>query len=243
MNKTVWKSSAEIRHNLAGAQMVSIFSCGWCANLSETGGLKGMHYLADMLRGWGKEVVLQRCFILCCSQEGMAQALHSYKKKIEKSDALVIISCSAGIKAAFLCNPPVRVVSVTDTVGSIPATWEDDPVASSACLSCGQCVITHTGGICPLSKCPAQEKYGPCPDYFDGRVACAQDPLRACIWAEIARRGDLEALRELAAIHETDGDNRLQSPAHRATAPWLRGIAGKILAGVRGLPRVVPFLK
>ncbi len=243
MNKSVWKSSAEIQHALAGAQKVAIFSCGWCANLSETGGIRGMHYLADMLRGWGKEVVVQRCFILCCSQEGMAQALRVYRKKIEKSDALVVLSCSAGLKTAFLCKPPARVVAVTDTVGSIPVTWEDDPVASSACISCGSCVITYTGGICPMSKCPAGAKYGPCSDYYDGRVECAQDPLRSCIWAEIARRGDLEALRKLAAIHKTEGENRLHSPPHGATAPWLRGVAGRVLAGVRGLPRIVPFLK
>lgn len=243
MNRSVWKSSAEIQHALADAQRVALFSCGWCANLSDAGGIRGMHYMADMLRGWGKEVVLQRCFILCCTQESMAQAFRVYKKRLEKCDALVVISCSSGVKAAFLCNPPLRVVAVTDTVGSVPVTWEEDPVASSVCTSCGQCVITYTGGICPVSKCPAQAKYRPCPEYYEGRVACAQDPLRACIWAEIIRRGDLDALRELASIHETDGENRLLSPPHKPTPPWLRGIAGRIVAGVRGLPHIVPFLR
>lgn len=242
MNKTIWKPSAEIRHALAGAEKVAIFSCGWCANLSETGGFTGMDYLAGLLRDWGKEVVMKRCFILCCSQEGMAQALRVYGKKLEESDALVVISCSAGLKSAFLCRPPVRVVAVTDTVGSIPATWEDDPVASSACVSCGSCVITFTGGICPLNKCPLQQKYGPCPDYYDGRTECAQDPLRGCIWTEIERRGDLAALQELAAIHASGGE-RMSSPPHKATVPWLRRVAGRIVAGTRGLQRVVPFLK
>ncbi|RJP30052.1 MAG: hypothetical protein C4536_10800 [Actinobacteria bacterium] len=243
MNKTIWKSSAEIQHALKGARKVAVFSCGWCANLSEAGGLKGMDYLAGLLRGWGKEVVMQRCFILCCSHEGMAQAMRIYKDRLEESDALVILSCSAGLKSAFLCRPPVRIVAATDMVGSVPVTWVDDPVASSACISCGNCVIAFTGGICPLGRCPAREKYGPCPDFYTGRMECAQDPQRACIWSEIERRGDLAALRELAALHAEHGEDRLSSPSHKATASWMRKTAGRIVAGVRGLPRMVPFLK
>ena len=165
-----------------------------------------------------------------------------HSRDIAASDALIVISCAAGVKSAFLCRPGVAVIAVTDSVGSVPITRQDDFVARSSCTSCGHCVITFTGGICPLSECPSQKKYEPCSRYLEGDGRCVVDVARDCVWREIERRGDLAALEMLRRMHDSSGEERLSIPGRRASPAFLRRLSGWMVARARWFGRLVPFI-
>lgn len=55
------------------------------------------------------------------------------------------------------------------------------------CHCCGQCVLSHTGLVCPMS-CPRQIRNGPCGGSMDGH--CEVYPDRKCVWARIHKRVD-----------------------------------------------------
>jgi hypothetical protein len=242
MNKSGWKSAEEIRYSLGDAKKVTIFACTVCANLSLTGGIRGIRFLKGILAEWGIETVAASCVTVCCSEEIMKQAIKMHARAIASSDALIVISCAAGVKSAFLCRPGVAVVAAADSVGSVPITRQDDPVARSNCTSCGHCVITFTGGICPLSECPSQKKYEPCARYLEGNGRCVVDASRDCVWREIERRGDLAALQRLGRMHEGDGEERLSVPARRSSPALLRRFSGWMVARARWFGRLVPFI-
>ncbi|MBN2028033.1 MAG: methylenetetrahydrofolate reductase C-terminal domain-containing protein [Actinobacteria bacterium] len=242
MNKSAWKSAQELDYMLGDAGKVSILSCGICANLSDTGGPRGIRFMRKTLEAAGREVVCARSVTACCAEEIMRQALRINAKSIRDSDALVIISCAAGVKSAFLCEPGIPVIPAADSVGSVPVSRLEDPVARSLCTNCGHCVIAFTGGICPLSECPSGKKYEPCARYGERGDMCVVDDSRRCIWREIERRGDLEALRELGRIHGEDSFRRLAPDGSVPSPRFLRRLSGWLVARAGWFARLVPFI-
>ncbi len=53
------------------------------------------------------------------------------------------------------------------------------------CHCCGQCVLSHTKYVCPMS-CPRQVRNGPCGGSMDGH--CEVYPERKCVWVRIHNR-------------------------------------------------------
>jgi len=243
MVKTEWKSKAEIQYSLGNADRVSILSCAACANLCDKGGSVGIRILKKLLKEWNKEVVFSSCITACCSEEIMRQALKRHRRKISRSDALIVLSCSSGVKSACLCETEVPVIAVLDTVGITPITHQDNTLTRSLCTTCDHCVIAYTGGICPLAECPARKKYGPCKDYPKHGTQCAIDPNIDCVWKDIEKTGDLPALKRLEQLHKTEGASRFRSDIIGWKSPsLLRTIAGKIAARPGILEKVVRFI-
>jgi len=243
MNKTRWKPTDEIKYSLRNTKKVSILSCGLCANLSNTGGTIGIKVLKELLAQWDKEVVFSRCIIACCPQDIMEQALDIYRKSISKSDALVILSCAAGIKSAYLCRPQIPIISALDPIGSVAISGEENPIARSACNACGQCVITYTGGICPISECPSKHKYGPCKQYPENGTQCAVDESRDCIWKIIAEKGDLVALEKIGRLHKERDNERPVTPEIKHAPPLVKKAFGWFSARSRGLENIIRILQ
>jgi hypothetical protein len=230
MIKTKWKSRAELEHALRNAKKIAIFSCGTCANIIDTGGPTGMEAMKKLAMELGKEVVIAEVALACCAEELMRPAFNIHRKALANCDAMVIISCAGGVKSAIVSNPGVPVIAALDTLGSAPVTFQDSPVARSVCTTCGHCVLNFTGGICPISECPTKRKYGPCDKAPKEGTVCGVNPEKDCVWVEIAKRGDLKALEELASIHKKDEESLYEPPIRTAPAkpgskPFLKSIA------------------
>jgi len=68
------------------------------------------------------------------------------------------------------------------------------------CQSCGQCVLSHTGFVCPM-RCPKQMRNGPCGGYNNRH--CEVNPDKLCAWIEIwESTSQLERARELLDYEE-----------------------------------------
>ncbi len=208
MHKTRFKPAAEIQHALSEVHRVAIIACGFCANWNGVGGLRGAHFLRRRLNAWGKEVLAVQAVSAACCETIMRECLHlALKPHRAQCEALIVLSCAAGLKTAFLCEPGLPIYGALDSLGSTTITRREDPVARSLCTFCGHCVLSFTGGICPLAHCKAQRAYGPCaraPLTGPCRI-CVLDPARECVWREIIARGvDLQALEHLQVLHQSD---------------------------------------
>ena len=230
---TKYKSPEEIKHSLGSARRVAVFSCSGCANMNQIGGLRGMRFLRKQLEEWGYEVVVAASPLGCCSTAVMERTVKTYiKPRRESIDALVQISCMAGIKNAFYFNPGLKVVAAADPMGvetllPLDAYYSDrgeDMVAFGLCTPCGHCVLSFTTGICPYVECPAKSLYGPCenaPGPGDNGLCC-RDEGHPCVWRIIADRGgDLEDLRELERMHRDRDLQRIPS-VERDTAGGIK---------------------
>ncbi len=238
MIETKYKSAEEMRYSVGEAERIAILSCGACANLCDVGGIRGMEFIRKLLEGWGRKVVAARTVVACCPEPIMKQAQKTVLRS-SNIDALVIISCAAGVKSAFLCEPGVPVIAACDSVGAGPVTHKngdvDGFVAYTLCSSCGHCVISHTAGICPLAACRAKNLYGPCSKSPEEGTQCALDQKSDCVWKEIERRGaGLTALQELKRIHEANKQTRLPSLSTKASPTYLKRFVGDVGVWIPG---------
>ncbi len=232
MIETKYKSAEEIRYSVGKAESIAILSCGACANLCDVGGVRGMEFIRKLLEEWGKRVVAARTIIACCPEPIMKQAQRRVLRS-SKVDALIVISCAAGVKSAFLSEPGVPVIAACDSVGAGPVTPKDecidDLVAHTLCSSCGHCVLSYTVGICPVAACRAKSCYGPCSKAPEEGTQCALDPTSDCVWKEIERRGaNLAVLQELKRIHEANKKARLPSLSAKASPTYIKRFVGNM---------------
>ena len=179
----------------------------------------------------------------CCPEEAVRQALRIFGKRILKSDALVILSCASGVKSVYLCDPGVPVVAVLDTVGGVPVTRREKSMINSLCHTCGSCVLTYSGGICPLTMCTAGEKYEPCRAFPPDGTKCAMDPERDCAWKEIAKKGNLEALKHLSQLHKAGGERPSFTGEEKFSSSFLRKLTGWAAARGRIFERPARWIK
>lgn len=205
MFKTIWKPKQEIEHSLQNAKRISIIACDSCAKGSGTGGSDGINSLKKLINDLGKDVIFSDIITACCVEPLMKQAIMKDLEVIKNCDALIIDSCASGVKAAHICNPEIPIIGVLDSVGCVVLTDQDNIIARSICKGCGQCVITYTAGICPLSDCPKRTKYEPCEKALENGNQCTVNPYKNCVWEEIKKSGgDLIALRELSKMHKSE---------------------------------------
>ena len=248
MNRSGWKSIDEMEFLLRGYDKLSVISCGTCANLSGTGGTAGLRSIVPVLEKMGKKILFSRCIIACCPEELMWRAMKTYRRRIRKTDAIVVLSCAAGIKSANLVDPGYRIpiVSLLDSVGSSPVINHDYPgnaLSRSLCRSCGHCVLSLTGGICPVDICPSRSKYGPCPKAPAGEGPCAMIPGVACVWREIEKTSDAGRLRELSGFHRASGYSRFHTKDVRNLFPVLRGLTARAAVRMNFLSWIITLFK
>lgn len=243
MLMSVWKSEDEIQQALGDAQRIAVLSCNVCANLNGTGGKRGLRQMKRLLKKWGRDIVVARTVNVCCSEEIMRQCLRIYiEPKRESCDALVMLCCAGGIKCAFICNPGVPIVAALDSIGSGVVATSMTPVQAGICNFCDHCVLTFTGGICPLAECPAKSKYKPCNKASTDGTACAVEPERQCVWKTIEREGDLTALASLAKMHKLKNYNRIPAVAFNGSPAYIRKTSGWFMARIPGISWLVDLI-
>jgi methylenetetrahydrofolate reductase (NADPH) len=89
------------------------------------------------------------------------------------------------------------------------------------CQSCGNCVLSHTGFVCPM-RCPKGQRNGPCGGAMDGM--CEVDTSKRCVWDEIWESTvRLDRVDLLTGNYEGPPDWRLYG-----TSAWENMVAGRL---------------
>jgi ferredoxin len=188
--KEIWEMVKEFKKIL-------VLGCKGCVTVCNVGGSKEAAILASALRISGKRTgadtqVDERTLERQCDPEYVAEVedvIHGY-------DALISIACGVGPQFLSERYPSARVFPGVNTkfMGGAVAHG----IWSERCAGCGQCVVHHFGGLCPIARCSKSLLNGPCGGSDNGKCEISKEV--DCIWdiivTKMMGRGRLSELMD-----------------------------------------------
>lgn len=214
------KDFHEIVEAATGFRRVLVVGCGTCVAVCLTGGEKEAGLLAAQLDIAAQMGDRDQVFdVACVERQCDREFLDELAGRISEYDALLSLACGAGIQFLAERYPDRPVLAGVDTtfigVNEAVGLWQEK------CRACQACVLTVTGGICPVTLCPKGLLNGPCGGMTDGR--CETDPERDCAWALIYRRlEETGRLDNIRAILPPRGHSRSSLPGRQIHPAYLR---------------------
>lgn len=193
------KPVSKILESLEKDKNIFILACDGCPESAETGGQAGVEELKKELEKAGKTVVSGTIIDFLCNKVLVGIRLMGFKEKLDKADAVLILSCGIGVQAvANMVEKAVIPALDTVSMGGFQGLWPSD----ERCAQCGDCVLDSTGGVCPITFCSKTLLNGACGGTTkDGK--CEIDKEKDCGWHLIYERlkktGKLEKLKKIHA--------------------------------------------
>jgi len=218
MNATQRKPNDEVLASLADAAKVFLLGCQGCPIGCETGGPPWVQDLTALLQGAGKQVTGSALIDMICNKAIVGLRLARVVDALAAADAILVGSCGVGVQAVGNMVGR-RAVPALDTIcmGDYQGLWP----SQERCAECGECLLAHTGGLCPITLCAKSLVNGQCGGTGnDG--ACEVSKDHPCGWHLIYERlkalGRLDDMRRLQAPR--DFRKRDISDANRRTIRW-----------------------
>ncbi len=183
-----------ILEEIKNFKKIFIFGCQLGSARCKNGGLKEAYKLAGYLESKGFKVVGVKspggtCILENLENKGLLREAET------KADVVVSLACGAGTQLiAENLSIPVRTGVSTLFIG----VERGGKYFEEYCIACGDCVISDTGGICPVARCPKSLVNGPCGGAIAGK--CEVDPDVPCVWYLIEER--MESVGELENLNE-----------------------------------------
>ncbi len=160
-----------------------IMGCNGCAYSSGSGGPEQVAEMKQKLTEAGKTVTGTKSVEFLCSKALVKSSLKGKLDQVKAADAVLALTCGIGIQCvAASINKPVYPGCNTVNRGGIRGEWE----GTERCDECGQCLLYHTGGICPITACTKSLVSGACGGANHGK--CEIDKNRDCGWELIYER-------------------------------------------------------
>jgi hypothetical protein len=186
----------EIRAYLEKDKSVFIVGCHGCAESSGSGGPVQVAEMKKKLEEAGKNVTGTKVVDFLCSKALVKSELKGKVDQLKAADAVLVLTCGIGIQCvAASVNKPVYPGCNTVNMGGSRGEWE----GSERCFECGQCLLYHTGGICPLTACTKSLVSGACGGANHGNCEISKD--RPCGWEliydRLKERGRLHLLNDM----------------------------------------------
>ncbi len=175
------KPLEEILELLQDFKRVFVVGCELGSGRCKNGGLREVKWLAEEFKRRGFEVVGTVSPGGACILERVDRNVID---KINSAGAEVVVSLACGAGTQVVAeNVSIPVLTGVDTlfIGAEKGSFFEE-----YCIACGDCIISQTGGICPVARCPKSLVNGPCGGAIGG--VCEVDPALKCIWFEIERR-------------------------------------------------------
>lgn len=187
--------------NIGGDETLFIVACGGCPVGAETGGLLRARALAKELEARGKKVTGCAEIDFLCNKALVGVRLGRVVEKLNGVGALVVSSCGIGVQAvASMTDLPVHPSLDTVTMGFHQGLWP----SAERCGECGDCKLSDTGGLCPVTACSKSLLNGQCGGAKDGM--CEVHREKPCGWQQIYERlsqqGRLDRIRRLCGVRD-----------------------------------------
>jgi ferredoxin len=204
------KPFEEIKEMLKNYKNILVLGCGTCVAVCLTGGKKQVELLASALRMANKidgndVTVGERTLGRQCEPKFVDQLTDD----VQKYDVVLSMGCGAGVQelAQKLKKIPVLPAMNTRFIGSA----DEEGNFTEMCAACGDCILSFTGGICPVANCPKGLLNGPCGGTKDGKCEVSNDI--PCAWVMIYERlKDLGKLDDIKKIMSPKKWSRNQRP-------------------------------
>ncbi|MFC2013874.1 methylenetetrahydrofolate reductase C-terminal domain-containing protein, partial [Chloroflexota bacterium] len=186
----------EIKESIKDHENVLILGCGTCVSVCMAGGEKEVELLASQLRMASKlegkkleiaEATIQRQ----CDRE----YIEPITEMARGYGAVISMGCGAGVQFVAEMLEPLPVIPALNT--RFIGVTEAEGVWMERCRACGNCMLAHLGGVCPVTICAKGLINGPCGGSRLGKCEAGDD--KDCAWEMIYRRlkqqGRLDNLR------------------------------------------------
>jgi len=211
------KPTAEILGSLRPGERVFVLACGGCAEVCRAGGEEALAKLRTTLAMAGHPVVEGVALAFLCNKALVGLRLARWAAAMDEAASVLVASCGVGVQAvAGVVDLPVHPASNTVTFGEFQGVWP----SGERCDRCGDCVLDHTGGICPVTTCPKELLHGPCGGAHGGE--CELEPGRPCGWQRIYDRLAQSGRLDLLDRYVEPKDRKLQHdvPLSRRRSTW-----------------------
>lgn len=194
------KPIEEITASISGYKKILVVGCGSCVSVCLSGGDREAQMLSQELsrrtrREKAPPVITADNILRQCELD----LIKAYHQTPEGTDAVLSLACGAGVQTMAEALDPLSVIPALNTtfLGASfePGIWRE------MCKGCGDCLLTYTGGICPISRCSKSLLHGPCGGTNGGN--CEVSPDIPCAWVQIIERlSRQDKLELLSGIHE-----------------------------------------
>ncbi|MEM2112131.1 MAG: methylenetetrahydrofolate reductase C-terminal domain-containing protein [Candidatus Bathyarchaeia archaeon] len=200
---TEQKPMEEILRMLNSFQKIFIIGCGTCSTVCQTGGEEQVKHMAEKLKQEGKEIPGMVVVESPCDARILKRDTRKVKNELEKSDAILCMTCGAGVQDIVEHLGKISVPALnTKFLGMIERIGE----FYERCRACGECILYETGGICPIVRCPKGMQNGPCGGMFDSKCE-VEKYQRDCAWVLIYNRLKELGMLELYKSYKPPRDN------------------------------------
>lgn len=175
----------EIREMIAPYKRILVLGCASCVAECAAGGEKETAILGSTLRiaakMKGEGVLIEEKTL---DRQCVRDFVVLLDDIIKRYDAVLSLACGAGVQAVAEIFTEVPIIPALNT--EFLGETRDQGYWVESCLGCGDCMLYHFGGICPLARCSKQLLNGPCGGSMDGR--CEINPDVECAWHLIVDR-------------------------------------------------------
>src|SRR5512133_3897806 len=168
---------------LHGCRSIFLVGCAKCATVCKSGGEEEVWQMQEALVAAGKEVTGSIIIDEACHMLRVSRDLRAKQQMLAETEAVLVMACGAGIQSVSAATP-LKTVAGLDSLflGNIRRFGQFE----QKCSLCGECILTETAGICPVTACPKGLLNGPCGGMDAGR--CETDAEAECAWAQIFAR-------------------------------------------------------
>ena len=205
---TAQKPLEEILDFLSPYGDILIAGCDGCTQpprgLREAQTLGELIGLAGRLRGRDFKVKVTTVAKQCDSY----LTVTTLKPQTEDVEAILSLSCGLGVQTIAEVLPDVPVFPAQNTL-FIGTEIREEGTFEERCAACGDCILSLTGGICPIARCAKGLLNGPCGGATNGK--CEVDPEKDCAWYLIIKR--LEKLGKLDVLEGIRAPRNFQAVA------------------------------
>jgi ferredoxin len=202
------KPLAEIKESLKNYKKILIVGCGTCTAVCMSGGKKQVELLASALRTARREdgresIIGEKTVGRQCEPKFVDQI----RDEASQYEVILSMGCGAGVQEIAEVLENIAVVPALNTKFIGAATEEGNFL--EVCAACGDCILSLTGGICPVARCAKSLVSGPCGGSQGGRCEVSKDT--PCVWQQIYAR-----LMKLNQLHLFMG---MSQPRARSAHP------------------------
>ncbi len=192
------KKLDEILKAIGNKKSVFLIGCGECSTTCKTGGEPELLAIKGELEASGKTVTGYCIPNAPCVAAQTLTALAKNKANVEASDVILVLACGLGgqsVKETSRFKKPVKIGCNTIFMGALDKKGN----FYELCSACGECVLSDTEAICPVTRCPKGLLNGPCGGVMNGK--CEVDRERDCVWSliyeDLKNQGNLSYLTEI----------------------------------------------
>lgn len=207
------KPLEEIMSMVGDAEGILIVGCDGCAGIYQVGGqkqvdlMKMVLQMSKKLKGKKNADINTVAILRQCDNQICATSL---RPLVDKNDVILSMGCGEGVQTLAKVFENNTVLPALDTM-FIGAQDRELGKFHELCTACGRCILSETGGICPLTRCAKGLLNGPCGGQAKGKCEVGgwtKDCAWVLIYNRLKERGQLDLFTKL----REERDFRISQP-------------------------------